>query len=359
MPHPFLPIELQRQHLMPHASQEREYQFTSHLTKRFTEQAHHVILSYPQMADDKPLMPSHLIRHYPLIDKVFHEPAALFDPNLILEPWHDTNVPLKDKDSISGGVGLLQSQSVCPFQAFARYRLNVDVLEPAENGLTFAQRGELTHSALEYFWKTVKKSATLHQLNLQELEDIIEKSVHHALKPFCIESLSQKHLEIEHSRLKQLINDWIVLEKQRPEFTVLHTEKNINIEVSKLKLRARIDRIDELSTGEIILIDYKTGQIPAADWLDPRPTQVQLPVYAISYPKATHVAIAKVKANEHQFKQIDDFELSWEDMLYHWQQTLTHLADEFIAGHNEVSPIEGEQTCQYCGLELLCRIRSA
>ncbi len=353
-PHPFLPIDLQRQHHMPHASQEREYIFASHLTERFTEQAHHVILSYPQIIEDKTLLPSHLIRDYPILNQKIHDELAVFDPNLNLETWQDVNVPFK-KDKVSGGVGLLQSQSVCPFQAFARYRLKVAIEEPAQTGLTFAERGELTHAALEFFWKNIETSSAMHALNNDELNEMIKTSVDHALKQFT----PSKHLDLEKIRLHKLLNEWLQLEKTRPEFKVIHTEKSIDIKLSNLKLRTRIDRIDQLPSGEVILIDYKTGQIYQNDWLEARPRQVQLPLYAISFPIASSVAIAKVKANDLQFQHHTEFDLSWDEMKVHWQNVLSELADEFFEGEAIVAPLDGEHTCQYCGLALLCRIRSA
>jgi RecB family exonuclease len=353
-PHPFLPIDMQRQYHMPHASQEREYIFTSHLTRRFTEQAHHVILSYPAMIDDKTLQPSHLIRDYPILKQDTPAELEIFDLNLSLETWQDANVPFK-KDKVSGGVGLLQSQSVCPFQAFARYRLKVEVSELSQSGLTFAERGELTHAALEYFWKTIESSTALHALNNDELNVMINTSVDHALTQFT----PSKHLELEKIRLHKLVSDWLQLEKARSEFKVIHTEKSIDIELSHLKLRTRIDRIDQLSSGEVILIDYKTGQVFQNDWLDVRPRQVQLPLYAIGFPIASSVAIAKVKANDLQFQHYTEFDLPFDEMKAHWQNVLTELADEFFAGTAQVAPIDDEQTCRYCGLELLCRIRSA
>lgn len=364
-PHPFLPIDLQREKYMPHASSEREYIFASHLTKRFTEQAQRVILSYPQQENDKALMPSALIRDYPILNTALDPYAiALYDQNLHLESWQDVQVPLRPDQKITGGVGLLQSQSVCPFQAFARFRLHAKTPEPAQTGLSYAQRGELVHSALEFFWQKIKTSNALLKLPENELKSIVEQAIHDALNKLPRQALSKMHLQLEQQRLQQLLIEWLTLEKKRPSFSVIDTEKSIEIHVSKLKLHARIDRIDQLASGEILLIDYKTGQVNKPNWLDTRPTQVQLPLYATHYAATQGVAFAKVKANEHQWIELfahqsaNEFNMPWSELLQHWSQTLSALADEFYQGHAVVSPLEGAQTCRYCNLELLCRIRS-
>ncbi|MFA6037273.1 MAG: PD-(D/E)XK nuclease family protein [Legionellales bacterium] len=341
-PHPFLPIDLQRENNMPHASSEREYTFAAHLTQRFTQQAHQVILSYPLQEDDKRLIPSRLISDYPILNNKYALPdCEFYDKNLILESWNDLPVPLKSKQKMKGGIGLLQSQSVCPFQAFARYRLKARTLEPEQTGLTYAQRGELVHAALEFFWKNIKSS---DNLNLDQSE-AIKNAVNFAVKKLPV----TMHIELEKNRLNQLLMQWLKYEKNRPAFNVIDTEKNIEINFENLTLHARIDRIDQLATGEILLIDYKTGQANI--------TEVQLPLYAISQPQASGVAIAKVKANEHHLQIIDDYELPWNEMLAQWEQTLSTLADDFTKGEAQVSP-DGEQTCRYCDLELLCRVRS-
>jgi ATP-dependent helicase/DNAse subunit B len=52
-------------------------------------------------------------------------------------------------------------------------------------------------------------------------------------------------------------------------------------------------------------------------------------------------------------------QLTWPELLQQWQQQLQKLAQDFIAGDARVAPLEGEQTCRYCDLSLLCRLRSA
>lgn len=361
-PHPFIPIDLQRKRNMPHASNEREYMFAQHLTKSFTQQASQVILSYPQTQEGRALMPSQLIAEYPLYNKEFPLPQLFNDSHLKLETWQEQPVPYKGVGIISGGVGLLQSQSACPFQAFARFRLKAKACEPIQKGLTHSQRGQLVHSALEFFWKTMQGTTQLKQHSHIELQEKIEQAITNAISQFPLNDLSHMHITLEENRLKELLMQWIEIEKTRPDFTVIHTEKSIQIHLSNLTINARIDRIDQLDSNEILLIDYKTGKANTTNWLDERPQQIQLPLYAIAH-KNHGVALAMIRANEHKIIHLHDaqtqkdFNMSWNEVLSHWQRVLSRLADEFYEGNANVDPAD-DLACQHCDLELLCRIRS-
>jgi hypothetical protein len=45
----------------------------------------------------------------------------------------------------------------------------------------------------------------------------------------------------------------------------------------------------------------------------------------------------------------------WNGLKQHWQQQVVDLADEYLAGHVAVSPLQ-RSTCTYCHMQALCRI---
>ncbi|TIH03137.1 hypothetical protein D0S45_20940, partial [Marinifilum sp. JC120] len=69
-PNALLPIRLQREHNMPHASSLRELQYAQSLTDNYRHCADTIIFSSPNHDDDseQALPPSELIRDIPLID---------------------------------------------------------------------------------------------------------------------------------------------------------------------------------------------------------------------------------------------------------------------------------------------------
>ena len=142
-------------------------------------------------------------------------------------------------------------------------------------------------------------------------------------------------------------------------------------------VNARLDRVDRLEAGGYAVIDYKTGSANVGDWLGPRPSDPQLPLYVVSGTEdISAVAFARLKAGEMAFRGVSRDEglipgvasldkqrsnaakdyASWEELLAGWRRELEALGAEFAAGEARVDPKRGEQTCRYCDLKLLCRI---
>ena len=46
----------------------------------------------------------------------------------------------------------------------------------------------------------------------------------------------------------------------------------------------------------------------------------------------------------------------WEQQISQWERVVTELAGEFREGVALVAPLKGKSSCQYCGLEPLCRV---
>src|SRR6185312_3621474 len=64
------------------------------------------------------------------------------------------------------------------------------------------------------------------------------------------------------------------------DFTVETTEQDSHYELGPLRLRLRLDRIDRLKDGRLVLIDYKSGEPKTKSLHGERPSEPQLLVYA-------------------------------------------------------------------------------
>ena len=73
-------------------------------------------------------------------------------------------------------------------------------------------------------------------------------------------SWSQAYLDAEQERIVSLIEEWLAYEAQRADFTVEAGEEKLAATVGDLKLQVRVDRIDAVNGGRVI-IDYKTGML--------------------------------------------------------------------------------------------------
>ena len=363
-PNPYLPLSLQRKLEMPHSSPERELLFFKTLTKNFSRSASKVIFSYPQQKDEEVLTISPLLT--PFEQTVFPDelsPSPFLTkkiPSLVISCEETRGPQVSKKEIIQGGVGILQRQSACPFQAFAKVRLQAHGLQDFQKGLTPMERGSLVHHALELFWQMTKTQKHLLALSEKRLLTRIHRCATTAVAALAKTfHLSKARQQLECDRLCQLCLAWLTLEKEREPFSVLATEAPCEITLQGLPLQLRIDRIDTLSNGEPIVIDYKTSQCSIQSWFHERLDAPQLPLYAIIQ-RAKGIYFAQIRHQEVTFLGInkEDYDkdnISWHEQLDQWEKDLNQLAQNFMAGEAQADPKKAQGTCQYCDLDSLCR----
>jgi probable DNA repair protein len=361
---PFLPLELARRHAMPNTSPARILEFARAVTHRLAASAPEVVFSYVTADGDRTLQPSRLIRSAPE-----RAPTARFTLWLPLAaPSHSLNdstaPPLDASITAPGGVNAIRLQARCPFHAFAELRLGARPLDRPDLGLDPRTRGTLVHRVLEFCWAELNHSARLQELAPAELNDLIARAIDHALAP---ENLPPPIDALERLRLQRLTRAWLELEQRRPTpFTVETTEHDRLVQLGPLSLHTRIDRVDRLDDGRLVLIDYKTSSPSLRLWEGDRPDDPQLPVYAttLDQPPAG-VFFAQLRAGDVRFTGLtadpnlvpnhradDDFA----ERLAAWKPVLEKLAAAFASGDATVDPKEKSKTCQWCHLQLLCRI---
>jgi ATP-dependent helicase/nuclease subunit B len=377
-PHPLLPNRLQRELQMPHATAERELLFCTQLLKQFKQSTPHLIFSFAEKKDELELQVSPLIRDVEEIslmqDVTLHQ--TIFASKSIETLQDDTAPLIRPDENIRGGVNIIKQQALCPFSAYAAWRLHAREFESTLPGFKPADRGTFLHKALELCWQAIQDQQTLISLSAEELQRTIQLAVHQTF-----EQVSQNHaksaqyIALEKIRLQQLITDWLAIEKERPPFKVIASEQKIEFQLQQLSLSLRIDRIDELDNGKKLIIDYKTGkQNDINYWFSDRPIEPQLPLYALF--NAQHIVgitFAQVATGEHEFhgmsaepldikgiKEINKIKkitaTNWQQQITDWQQVLTQLSAQFVEGVAIVDPKEGEKTCTWCALKPLCRI---
>lgn len=382
-PNPFLPIQLQRRLGMPHSSAERELQFARRITRRLLTGAPRVVVSWPSRDADRGLRPSPLIATLPVIEATELAPDAAPSYHLLLQQsakWEtvlDVAAPeLPFGVTVRGGASLLKEQALCPFRAYARFRLGAEPLGTPHPGLDPATRGSLLHTALEALWAGIGNSDTLSRLDDVSLRaraaDAVAQAVERQAR-LRVTTFSTDFTLLEQERLTDLLVEWLSVEAQRAPFAVIAPELEQSVELGGLRLQVRIDRIDQLTDGRRIIIDYKSGETAVSRWFGDRPDEPQLPLYAITgqAPPAA-LAFAEVRPGQMRFRGLASEEhllpqvgvrsrsieagWSWETLLAEWRDTLTSLAEAFRAGDARVDPKRGAQTCRYCELTSLCRV---
>ena len=286
--HPLLPTFVQREAGMPHATTQSDWEMARSVTVRLLASAPEVHFSTVQLRGEVETTPSRLIQ------QLAGQPLPLDDsrpqqPESLLETVKDFAEIPYSLASVKGGAQVLTLQSLCPFRAFAATRLMAQNWNPAQVGLTPSQRGQLLHEAMRAVWAGRDEGAlsTLDDLRAlvtsQSVESFLAPLVDRLLSrnfpPHLRSHLPARHLAIERDRLIRLITQWLQYESRRAPFEVVAIESKAKARIANLEIDIRLDRMDRLNDGSLLVIDYKTGMVSPKDWELPRPADVQLPLY--------------------------------------------------------------------------------
>ena len=386
-PNPFIPVSLQRRERMPHADANRELEYAQQLLTHLRQSCSEMVFSYARLDDDASVAPSPLVAE---------EPAEAVRPDRAWpEHWPQAQAGgLERKDSISappvsageaetikGGSAILGNQARCPFRAFATHRLNARPLPAPQVALTPAERGAILHDAMHHLWESLQSSEALAATPTSERETLCRESAAVAVEAFRQRG-GARHppilLELEQQRLGDLMLQWLEVEEEREAFRVAALEQRHEFALGPLTITLRIDRIDELEDGRKLVIDYKSSDSRPRLWLGERPEDPQLPLYSqlLATDEVEGISFAVIRQSALEYrglsgrtvgpgvvtdipratKDMDPPLEDWGQLKAHWERVLTGLGQAFLDGRAEVDPIDRRHTCEFCGLEALCRV---
>ncbi len=382
---PFIPSALQLKHALPHSSSQKELEFAERVHERLLRSAGQIVLSYPQKDGDAELRPSPLIDGVPerKLNDVVGDGRASWGVRLFgscsTEALEDTQgPPITTGTLVKGGTRILERQSACPFRAFAELRLGALQMDSPQPGLDGMQRGNIVHNAMEFVWKRLKTRDAL--LACESLREVVSEAVALAIEDARAGGTADWErtlADIEHGRVTELVLEFLEIEKTRGSFAVTAEEQKKTVPVGGLQMEIRMDRIDRLTDGRQVLIDYKTGEVSTRSWEGDRPEAPQLPAYAATAEgEIAAVAFAQIKAGgikfcgyspDAQVLDAGDYGKTapgavgkqMKDVVADWKSVIEHLAIEHREGRAEVDPAKGEETCRYCPLPALCRFSEA
>lgn len=388
-PSPFLPYDLQREVGMPGSSSEADFERDRAAFDSIRNSVNgHTIASYHRLDGDMERRRSSLLNSFPDNNESIHftaesKPALSSLHKTAVEEISDpAHFALLDGEEISGGSALLSNQSSCPFRAFANHRLHARELSEFESGLSNLSRGSAIHKAMETLFADMASQSALLELGEEQTRNVIDRATAAAISflntrfPLI---MTPAFTKIETQRINGLIVQFLELEKQRSDFSIINNELELNWRYQSLNLNLKIDRVDQLGDGRFAIIDYKTGKTAPnkKDWLSERPLDLQLPFYYVvasedGEREVSAVVIAHVNADKNAYsgiaaeanfhsslepvKDADKQAIDWQDLTGPWRGKIELIADEFISGKANVAPTQGLATCQYCKLAPLCRI---
>jgi ATP-dependent helicase/nuclease subunit B len=387
-PHPFIPLPIQRQAAMPHASHQLDWDLAGAMTRRLLASAPEVHFSYARQSAGVEARPSRFVAQLAgsplqlpreLIAQSSPDPIAIEVDDAIELPYLI--------DGVAGGANVLTAQSRCAFQAFAIARLGANGWNAAEAGLSASERGLLLHEVLHSVWAGPPGGIRAHAELLEKMhrlasfvEDHVQRVFQSKIPERAREFMPARYLELEATRLAGLVAEWLRYESAREPFNVVETEFDARPSVAGLTLKVRLDRVDRLKDGSLLVIDYKSGMVSPKAWELPRPDDVQLPLYAgvalddgearigglvfaQIRPGDSNGFLGRVKDARATLlsglsprKDLVKKPLAASDLAA-WREYIERMAHDFLRGRAERNPREYPRTCERCGLGGLCRVQ--
>ncbi len=376
-------------------------EFANTVQNRLVNDSQEIVFSRPRYEQDlalqvSPLFPLELVddtqwRPLSLIQQISH-----LGVNGNLETVTESSGLPVSMHQLKGGTSIIQDQSHCPWRAYSRHRLGAREDNPNAQGLDAMNRGSIIHGALELMWQNTRSLANLRSMTEEARHQLVNRSVHIASQRFAfISGCGPQFLKSQSAWLQRILKTWLEVELSRTDnFDILELEKTQILKLGELELRFKVDRIDRLEDGSLVLIDYKTGHpISLNQWMGERPESPQLPLYAIAQMEPIEaITFAHVNSgntgyygvsHESKFlgttgqdnkpsqdtslrpasrigpldshRTLNKLTSGWEEMLTTWYHNLNALAEQFVQGDAKVDPLNA-LTCARCDLHSFCRI---
>lgn len=358
-----LPLRLQREHGMPGSSPALVREQAEKLLDCLKSAAGQVVFSWPAFDGDEPLAPSPLIAALPMAAPELPrwEGACwieLQQEGTRLERLdEDPPPPVGRHEHLRGGARLLELEAICPARAFVECRLGGKELPVPAPGIDALRRGNISHTALQYFFAGIGSREGLLALDAEEQGKRLDAAIDRAMAkhiPQDSDALLQRLVAIEYERQRGLLAGFLALERQRPPFRVLAIEEGLASvtglpALESLAIRLRPDRIDELEDGSRLVIDYKTGRrLPAKSAWEGRLYSPQLPLYA-TLVDAAGIAFVQLAAGRLGWQGVAADEQGiegvltlgkakgvdireWLELRAWWRSQLEELAAELLGG---------------------------
>jgi len=237
----------------------------------------------------------------------------------------------------------------CPFKWFANDVLRLNEPEEADAELRGDMRGRLYHKALELAVKRARGTVDLRTSVLEILEEefgkaeILEEKLPHVAN---WELRRGEHLETLRFAVS---SDQFMYGGA----SVVDTERSFEAEYCGLKIKGKIDRVDRLKNGELLAIDYKSGNYIAKIKDDDGllKIDIQLPIYSRIgapklYPNETCAGGAIYHLADPKITRGKDVDLD---------RVLLRIKKLLDDGRFAVDPDVKQDACTFCEYDVVCR----
>ena len=142
-----------------------------------------------------------------------------------------------------------------------------------------------------------------------------------------------------------LLDELLDLEIERAEFQVCEVESEVTYTRGAINLSLRVDRMDQLADGSLLIIDYKTGAAKNFLNRDGEPLDLQLVVYADALQQQVGgLSLINIDSRLINYKGAGgsiswdpDKGENWDARLAAWKAQVHQAVDEIAAGDVRVN----------------------
>ena len=367
-----------------------QHHFAAELFNNLLGAAPHLTLTRPRVADQEetvstPVYPGEWNQadlavlsvpnpawlRSPAIQAVFHAPEPPGFPG-----YPDLPLP----QPLPGQISLSQVSTAlgCPCRFLLEILLKIRELPEIEAGLDPRERGQLLHEVLARFTTAFKEVLEADQAwDHQRARELLQEAARQVLAPLSFDL----HWQAERDRWlgeAGVLWEWLRLERERFEqgWRWLGMEvpfKDLKGRDWPFTLAGRIDRLDYYpEDSDLVVWDYKSGEIPKAKKVLEEQEESQLPCYLLAVQQGrvpVSQAAAHVRAGFIGLKSPRSLHLKHEDFgapPEKWREAaaafatrVAALGRRLAAGDFRPDPTPAPDkphggACQYCPYELVC-----
>jgi DNA helicase-2/ATP-dependent DNA helicase PcrA len=227
----------------------------------------------------------------------------------------------------------VQTYETCPLQ----FKLDREWRIPGDAPAAM-QYGGTMHRVLRAYYVSVQQGRAMTEASLLDLfrADLAEAKIQDAYQ-------HDLYLQQGIEQLKEFLR--LSGRGEMPE--VLHTEEFFEVKVGATTVAGRIDRIDKLPDGRVVITDYKTGKPLSQEDAD---ESLQLSIYALAAHqkwgyRADHLAFYNLSENTSVFTHRS------ETQLQAAKAKVEDVARNIAEGKFDAKP---GFSCRFCAYRVLC-----
>lgn len=341
-PVPMLARSLQIEYGMPDSTPGDTAEYARRVLARLKGSAGECVFSYPAFTDDAEQLPSSLLG---LSNSSNSEPdpgwyAARYAGAFDICAWQDRVPAMRPDELLAGGATSIELQASDPFAAFAVGRLGIRWMAPFTPGIPASLRGSLIHGALFHFYRDRPDHEQLGSWTGKQVGARVSAALNAAFaaQERLADPLLKQLLLLERSRTALLLENVLEVDRERSDFRIARLEEAFETSIASVRLRIRIDRIDQTRNDSFIVLDYKTGTQQKL-LVHGEPKRRQLIVYSIALGAGVGaLGLFNVDRRQTQidgvgpaFGNRDDTD-DWDSTLQRWQEEVLVLGREIARG---------------------------